>query len=86
MDDSGETKEVQRGLSGVSMSSRSKRVLQVSLRGPTPVHLLTLSPSFPFSLSVFYNVSRSPHLITLLAFSRMKELQRPRAETRVSTT
>lgn len=96
------------GGGGVSMSSRSKRVLQVS--PSLPAHFLSLclflpflfSPSppplslFPFSVClsrslyhvprapfrVLPNPSRSPHLIRLLAFSRMKELQRLSWDTR----
>lgn len=82
---------------GVSMSSRSKRVLQVSPRA-YPLISLPLSLSFSLFLCLSFSPtlscpsrapfrvlrspSRSPHLIRLLAFSRMKELQRLSWDTR----
>lgn len=68
------------------MSSQSKRVLQISPPSLL-VHLFSFSCPFSPPLSIFLtlfrlpNSSRSPHLIRLLAFSRMKELQRPHGDT-----
>lgn len=78
----GETKGVTKGISmSVNVFSIKANPAGFS-EGLLPAHLFPLlfsSLSLSSLPSVFYNVSRSPHLITLLAFSRMKELQRPLA-------